>query len=444
MAQNVNSEQRVSLGKILLIGLAFMTTQILWAHYNSAVPKILQSAIDRDLGTNFALFGFIGVSTLIGFIMTWDNIIAFFFQPYIGVRSDNTRTRFGRRMPYIMVGIPCAAVLFIFIPIAGNIVIWAIIPVLLLFNFSMALYRSPAVSLMPDLVPSSERSFANGAINLMGGLGSAIMFLVGGYLYDKEVIYSFIFGSVLIILLGLLLFFSVKEPKEYTNATLDQKVKQQVQSKKEPGIISQLGMIVQTDEKSQLYMLLAIFFWFTGWNAIEAFFTLYAEELFHVTIGQAETSLIFFTVFFILMALPAGVIGQKIGRIMTMRIGLGMFIIILFAGNFVNSLPIFQFILMGAGLCWALINVNSIVVIWQHARDNGSGTGIYYAFSSLAAIIGPVVSGFLFDQVHTKSILLPFTISMLIVAFLFLLMVRKGEATDVIKKSFYLETADDI
>ena len=203
-------------------------------------------------------------------------------------------------------------------------------------------------------------------------------------------------------------------------------------------------MIVRTEEKSQLYMLLAIFSWFTGWNAIEAFFTLYAEELFHVTIGQAETSLIFFTVFFILMALPAGVIGQKIGRIMTMRIGLGMFIIILFAGNFVNTLGIFQFILMGAGLCWALINVNSIVVIWQHARDNGSGTGIYYAFSSLAAILGPVVSGFLFDQVHTKSILLPFTISMLIVAFLFLLLVRKGEASDVIKKSFYLETADDM
>ena len=443
MIQNSNPEEKVGLTKILLIGLAFMTTQILWAHYNSAVPKILKTVLIRDYGENFTLFGSIGILTIVGFIMTWDNIIAFFFQPYIGVRSDNTRTRFGRRMPYIMIGIPCAAILFMIIPIAGNFVIWTIIPVLLLFNFSMAFYRSPAVSLMPDLVPSSERSFANGAINLMGGLGSAIMFLVGGALYDIDVTLSFVFGSVLIVILGIMLFFTVKEPKEYTTATLEEKKEQQIQSKKEPGVLTQLKFIFKSPEKSQLFMLLAIFSWFMAWNAIEAFFTLYAEEIFGVTIGQAEKSLIFFSVLFIAAALPAGYIGQKIGRIRTMRIGLFVFILILFAGNFVKTLGLFSFVLMGAGVCWALINVNSIVVIWHHANDNGSGTGIYYAFSSLAAILGPVLSGFVADQAHTTALLLPFSTVMLIVAFLFLLFVRKGEATDVIKKSVYLDSSDE-
>jgi len=53
-------------------------------------------------------------SLVIGFIMTWDNIINMFFQPWVGARSDRTRTRFGRRKPWLMVGAPIAAVFFLF------------------------------------------------------------------------------------------------------------------------------------------------------------------------------------------------------------------------------------------------------------------------------------------------------------------------------------------
>jgi MFS family permease len=98
---------------------------------------------------------------------------------------------------------------------------------------------------------------------------------------------------------------------------------------------------------------------------------------------------------------------------------------------------------MGCGVAWALVNVNSIVVIWEHAKDNGSGTGLYYAFSSLAAITGPVLAGFLSDSFHTLEILFPFSAILLIIAFLFLMLVKKGEANEVIDKSFYLESADN-
>ena len=432
MEKNTNTGS--SFVGIFFIGLAFMTTQVLWVHFNGFVPIILEEAIKRDLGSNFLLLGSIGIGTVIGFIMTWDNIIAFFLQPYIGNRSDSTRTRFGRRMPYILVGIPGAAIFFTLIPIAGSVTIWLIIPTILMFNFSMAIYRSPAVSLMPDLVPSERRSLANGIINLMGGLGSAIMLLVGAQIYKLNSVLSFAFGSILIVVLGAILFLTVKEPKEYTEIT---KVK-------EPGIVHQLKALLHHKDKSPLFMLFAILFWFIGWNAVEAFFTLYGKNVLLVDESAAQGALFFFAVFFVLSAIPAGLIGQWIGRILTMRLGLFSFIILIFYASTVSSLDSLKFVLMGCGIAWSLINVNSIVVIWEHAKDNGSGTGLYYAFSSLAAITGPVTAGYLSDLTGSYSVLFPFTSSMLILALIFLLLVKKGEANEIIDKSFYLEPTDNI
>ncbi len=425
----MQKNNNTSLEKIFLIGLGFMTTQILWVHFNGFVPIILKDALTKAFGNDFYFLGVFGAGTIVGFIMTWDNIIAFFLQPYIGNRSDNTRTKYGRRMPYIMVGIPFAAVFFVFIPIMGAITIWFVIPVILLFNFSMAIYRSPAVSLMPDLVPSEKRSLANGIINLMGGVGSALMILFGKQIYEYNVTLSFAFGSLLILFFGAILFLTVKEPKEYTEE----------KKAEEPGIIRQFFALIKSKDKSPIFMLLAILSWFVAWNAIETFFTTYGVEVLKVPEADAQGVLFYFVVFFVIAAIPAGLIGQRIGRILTMRIGLTMFIILLLYGGTLRNLSALTPVLIGLGICWSLINVNSIVVIWEHAKDNGSGTGLYYAFSSIAAISGPVSAGFLADFFKSWTVLFPFSSILLIVSFVFLLLVKKGEANEIIDKSFYLD-----
>lgn len=76
---------------------------------------------------------------------------------------------------------------------------------------------------------------------------------------------------------------------------------------------------------------------------------------------------------------------------------------------------------MGAGICWSLINLNCIVVIWEHAMDNRSGTCLYYGFSSLAAITDSASAGYLSDITGSLSMLFPFTANMLILDLIFLL-----------------------
>jgi maltose/moltooligosaccharide transporter len=70
---------------------------------------------------------------------------------------------------------------------------------ILFTHLSMALFRSPTITLPGDLFPARPRNTANGIINLMGGLGSILTFVVGGLLYRMGRVTPFAFGSLVIL-----------------------------------------------------------------------------------------------------------------------------------------------------------------------------------------------------------------------------------------------------
>jgi len=162
-------KKKLNYSKIILIGFGFLASSLAWAIYNSQVPLILEN--------RFLMGG-----TLIGTIMTIDNFFGVIFQPLIGAWSDNTRTRLGRRMPWILFGLPICAILVSIIPLQQTL--FTFMATIVGFNLIMALWRSPVISLMPDVTPAPLRSEANGIINMMGGIGSIIAFFVGGLLSD--------------------------------------------------------------------------------------------------------------------------------------------------------------------------------------------------------------------------------------------------------------------
>jgi Na+/melibiose symporter-like transporter len=61
--------------------------------------------------------------------MALDNILGIIIQPIMGSISDNTRSKFGRRIPYLLVGIPLGAIFFSLIPTQNSL------PVLLIYMF---------------------------------------------------------------------------------------------------------------------------------------------------------------------------------------------------------------------------------------------------------------------------------------------------------------------
>ena len=116
--------------RTFIIGFAFFGILLLWQVYDSWCPTFVTELFKEALGTNDTE----QVQYLVGMMMAIDNLAALIMLPIFGRLSDNTHTRFGKRMPYILVGTFLCAIAFPFIPVLfhyhnliGTIAIMAIV-----------------------------------------------------------------------------------------------------------------------------------------------------------------------------------------------------------------------------------------------------------------------------------------------------------------------------
>lgn len=385
-----------------ILGFGFFGISIIWPLFNSLIPPML-----KDLGLSAAV---------VGFILTWDNIINMFFQPWVGSRSDRTHTRFGRRKPWLMLGAPLAAVFFILAPfVRQNFVLIAL--AILGTNLAMALFRSPTIAYLGDLFQPGERSKANGVINLMGGVGGAIALFGGGKLYNLGVPIPFIFGAGVMLIAIAIVVWKVREPAGDGMAP--------VEAEKEPGLWANVKQVATATDRSGLFLLAAIFCWFVGWNATEAFFTLYAREILGLEVGTGTQMLTAFAAMLILFAIPSGLIATRIGRKPTILMGLvGMMAGTLLA-FLMRSQLVLLILLAVMGGFWALVNINSLPMVYDLSKSGriGAYTGLYYFASSAAAITGPILGGVLVDLTSYR-VIWPFTAVFLALAALSMSQVR--------------------
>lgn len=364
--------------KTFILGFGFFAISITWSVYNAFMPLLLGN--------------FIVSSTIIGFIMTLDNYLALFIQPAVGFYSDKIHTRFGRRMPFIMVGMPLAAVFTFMIPMAGSMV--TLIAALLLMNLSMSIYRSPVIALMPDITAPPHRSKANSIINFMGGIGSLMAYLIGGRLYDLNETYPFFLSALLIAFSFSVLFLKIKESRD---------VLAYEQAEEKHNLLQ--GLQVAMGNKNSAFLLFAICSWFIAYNGVETFFTRYSTIHLGITASAATATLAFIPLSFLVFAIPAGIVGTKIGKRSTILIGVATATAVLFAASFLRpDTPGILLILRGLfllmGFAWASININSYPLVADMSPLGllGTFTGVYYLFSSIANIVSPPLLGFLIDR----------------------------------------------
>lgn len=362
--------------KTFILGFGFFGISIIWPVFNSFIPPMLEKL---GLGAG-----------IIGFIMTWDNLINLFFQPWVGARSDRTISRFGRRKPWLMVGAPLAALFFILVPfVRDNFILIAL--GILGTNLAMALFRSPTVAYLGDLFKPEDRSQANGVINLMGGLGGAVALFGGGTLYKLGVPLPFIVGAGVMLIAILIVLIAVKEPPREVPLIPD--------AEKQPGVLDNFREVWRNADKSGMFLLGAIFSWFVGWNAMEAFFTLYGINVLGIDAGDGSRMLTAFAAALIVFAIPSGLIATRIGRKRTITIGLAGMFVGLVIGFIVRNQTVLLILLGVMGGFWALVNINSLPMVYDLGGEEriGALTGLYYFASSAAAITGPIVGGGLID-----------------------------------------------
>lgn len=555
--------------RTLLVGFAFFLICAFWQAYDAIVPLMLTNKFGLSQGAS-------------GIIMSLDNILALFMLPLFGALSDKSRSRFGKRTPFILIGTICAIVCFVSLTFvdeaqlnkvktdkqalwnyantmtvenkendsvidasaetsivlrdyaarlfyntdydsltadkqaelvqkyanlgydsvytydketktyavydskadvpdglrskntyvalvssaenlfAHNVTAtspWTLvlfIVLLLMTLISMAVFRSPAVALMPDVTVKPLRSKANAIINLMGTAGGILVLLLGmvfgtGKVQNQMMPYTWYVAAVCGIMAVALAVFilTVREPAWNaemleTQAKLDEDNPEErdetVVEVADQENLNEVADVPQSksasnklskDKLTSLILILAsVALWFIGYNAITSKYSVYAVNELN---KDYNTTLLIAQAAAVVAYIPVGMIASKLGRKRTILIGVALLTAAFFGAIFVTaSSPTWLLIVLFAlaGIAWATINVNSFPMVVELAKGStiGKYTGYYYTASMAAQIVTPILSGYLMQAFGTMRILFPYGTIFVALSFVTMLFVKHGDS----------------
>lgn len=382
--KNPRETQKFSYAKIWWIGFGFLGVQLAFTTYNAFLPLMYRE--------------FFASRAIVGLLMGTDNLIGLLLIPIIGAWSDRINSPWGRRLPFIMIATPIAALTHAAIPLVASVLFLLIITEIV-FTAAMHSYRGPVISLMPDHTPPEKRSTANGIINLMGGIGTLISFGVLSLIYDIDPRLTFGIGGIVLLLSLLIVWRKVDRQPPY----VDNSPRSSTNPIKDA--VSGIRTLLKPGYTGQLLILMAMLTYFIGYAGLNAMFPIYGVETLGLTEGRANFILTAFAGSFLLFALAAGALGTKIGKIPAMLWGL-----IIVPVLFVMAIPvrepwIISAIFVLGGLGWALVNVQAMPLIADFGgRDRvGFYIGLYYVFTMIGQMTGPFILGLTMDLIGNQG-----------------------------------------
>ncbi|HKL73735.1 MAG TPA: MFS transporter [Clostridia bacterium] len=317
---------------------------------------------------------------------------------------------------------------------------------------AMAIFRSPAVALMPDVTPKPLRSPANAIINLAGGVGSVLAFIIYTITlmqnspYNYVIIFAAVAGTMLLLLA--LFLFLVKEKKLVKECReicveygIDEASDDKVNDNKKISYKDK-SPEEKAKFKSFLLILASIFMWFIGYNAVSSSMSIYCTKALNLPSSVASivsgVSMAVSAIAFI----PVGFLATRIGRRKSIMFGFGLAVIsyillLLFVKQSTNYLlPAVLFstfyLITGFGLIIANVNTFPMVVELSKAEDVGKYTGFYYTATMSAQAITPMLSGLVMDNFGMRY-LFAYSAVAVAIAIVIMFFVKHGDSKPIPK-----------
>lgn len=345
--------------------------------------------------------------------------------------------------------------------------------ILLLVLIAMATFRSPAVALMPDVTPKPLRSQGNAVINLCGGIGGAIAFLIytvvlfGERLENYVIIFASVAGGMLLLLAGFLAFvrekkmvqrcheiceeYGITDEDDDTASSTDENTgvfdetlelaKQKTRKLRTP---KQWWEAKSKSEQARfvsfLLILGSIFMWFMGYNAVSSNLSVYTTKALNLDAGVASIISGISMGISAIAFIPVGYMAAKLGRRKTIMIGLAMAIVsflLIFAfvkpdSNAIVPAALFALFYLISGFGLIIINVNTLPMVVELSTDAtvGQYTGYYYVATMSAQAVTPMFAGMVMDAFEDKGL---FIYSAIFIALSIMLMafVKHGDSKPI-------------
>ena len=393
------------------IALALFAQESTWNFYDNQVPALLREHVSS--------------AAVVGLCMGMDNLLGIFIQPWIGNRSDNTRTRWGRRIPYLAVGMPLAALLFLLLPWTTSLP--TLLAVMVLYAVVANSTRPLAESLVPDFIAPERRGRANAAVKIATSLTIIIASLISLFVVDDHPRLAFVIPAVIMLLATGVLLAKVRDSRSSAyRAAVAEDANAGPAEVRVPfrRVITEL---VTDRDRRRLLLLLTVFLFGGAWFASRSLITPYGMEVLGLTRGEAGGLTLPSGVAFLLAAYPAALAAERFGRLRTIAVGMAVFAVALAAGTVVQTSTgtVVVFCLAAAGA--ACFSINAAVVLWNLAPSSrvlGAYTGLYTVTWYLGGFAGPALIGAVVDLTGWTAMLLDIA---LLAAFAVLAIARLGQ-----------------
>lgn len=376
---------------------------------------ILSGPLTESLGASPLLYGLIWLAGPVTGIVV---------QPIIGALSDNTFTRFGRRIPYLFFGALFGAIGLILLPkseflsslFGANHPAWLALAIAALFiwviDACVNAAQGPYRALIPDNIDKTQHAIANSFLSFAIGLGSVVAagaapFLKWAFNYQMSVDAQFTMAGVAFILGMLWTCFTFRENKATKEETTEIKLEAKKSASKP--FIQNVKEFLSTSPEVGKICLIQFFTWI-GLMSLLIFFTQFVVHILYkvpdtTNLAQnvidifapiqteaqnfASICFAFFNLICFVVAIPIAKMAERNGNkrvhaisLLTMALS---YFLIAFATN-----TTMVFIAMGvAGIGWASTLALPFAMLSKYIKEGteGSAMGIFNIFISAPQVL---------------------------------------------------------
>ena len=398
----MKEQDKMGISKMLLLGVGWMGVYFFWGFHTASMPLFLAKITDSK--------------TQIAAVLSLAGLAGCVVPPVVGYFSDRTKGRFGRRRPYIILGMLGATGCLLLL--SGQTAYMPIVAIAGTMYFFLRIAETPYLSLLPDLTPPEQRGAASGVMNLLGSVSLISCFVVGGSVWEKNpTLFFYIVAAVSLAFVAFACIF-IKEPDAPAE-----------KPSAGGGPLDYLKSIAR--ETSAMRFFIAQFFWWLGFWIVSSFIPLFVVEELGAPEEKAFVVMSIFSIVATVCVLPLGILGDKVSRKKLLSVMIGFWgisqIAVAFSQNLTQAFWLVGFTaipfaaVMGVGLAYLLDLIPP--------ERTAEFVGFSVISVAAAQVVGPLIGGVMIDSLGYRSIF-PATAAFMWVGLLLLQLVHPRKPSE--------------
>jgi maltose/moltooligosaccharide transporter len=321
----------------------------------------------------------------IGIAVGAEGAFALFLPLLVGSLSDRTQSRFGRRIPYALVGVPLLVAPLAILPFAHGYA--ETVALVSLFFIGYHVYYPPYQALFAELVPASHHGRAQGWQGVMRGLGLGVALVAGGLLLSVWTPLPFLLAAAAAVLATVVLVREVRDTTPVTPAS-------DVPRLPGPGV---LHLVRERPDVRAFVAANAL--WELSFMGLKTFIVLFVVKGLGESVGTASAVMGVVAGAYVIAAFGAGRLADAVGVHRLMRVSIWVYGLGLLVGAGLSSFGSFLIGLPLIALAGAVVMTlpYGILVGMTPPGAEGALSGLFGFSRALGAVLGPIVVGVAID-----------------------------------------------